>query len=716
VPSELSSPRVSLPGPDNPGAPTVGPRRISADVLLGGCLTVGLVAVAFTTSSGVDQTTATSGNTWTEIVLTLLGASAVVAAVLGAGLKRARAWGAGTVGLMAALTGLTALSVIWSVVPDTSAANQMLSYLAVFAGAAALARLAPGRWPAVLGAIALSAVALGGWALLAKVFPDTLASNNTYGRLQAPFGYYNAVGIAGVLGLPACLWAGARRDRGRRVAGLAAPGIALCLSALVLSASRSADAAAVVVLAGWLAFVPLRLRSAVMLAIGGAGAAAICAWALGHSALTTDGPLTPAVDSAGHTFGPVIAIVLVLVTVAGVAGAWAMDHRTVSAEVRHRVGTGLVVLVCLIPLAVVGAVAASSRGLTGEISHAWTTLTNTKGGAANTPGRVLEFGSSRPLYWHQGLDVGSHALLKGVGASGYGTARLRYTTDAAKSDQAHSYIIETFADLGLIGVAIMLALLIAWIAAALRPLASRARWSALPEAQRFEREAMAALALIVVGFGIQSSLDWTWYFPGVVVPVLLCAGWLVGRGPLSDPVGWLRPRGAVLDRPGAAATAATVMIVALAGAWLQWQPQHSADEVTAASIASSNAEAFEHARAAVASDPLALQPRFVLASLYQSVNDIPAARAQLQQVVQSQPENPFTWAQLGGTEAQVGQQQRAIAALRHVLDLDHTTDPYTRSATTTIAQAQAEIAQAAAKRRAALKRRARSRARRRAAK
>ena len=59
------------------------------------------------------------------------------------------------------------------------------------------------------------------------MFPATLASNNTYGRLQAPFGYWNAVGIAGVLGLPACLWAGARRDQGRRVAGLAAPAITL---------------------------------------------------------------------------------------------------------------------------------------------------------------------------------------------------------------------------------------------------------------------------------------------------------------------------------------------------------------------------------------------------------------------------------------------------------------------------------------------------------
>jgi hypothetical protein len=389
-----------------------------------------------------------------------------------------------------------------------------------------------------------------------------------------------------------------------------------------------------------------------------------------------------------------------------------MDHRMVSAEMRHRVGTGLVVLVCLIPVAVVGAVATSSRGLTGEISHAWTTLINTQGGATNAPGRVLEFGSSRPLYWHQGLDVGSHALLKGVGASGYGTARLRYTTDAAKSDQAHSYIIETFADLGLIGVAIMVALLVAWVLAALRPLAFRTRWSALPDPQRFEREAMAALAISVVGFGIQSSLDWTWYFPGVAVPVLLCAGWLVGRGPLAARVGWLRSRRPLLERPGTVAIAASVAVLALAGAWIQWQPQRSADQVDASVNAATNAQAFSDARAAAISDPLALEPRFVLAGLYQATNNIPAARAQLTDAVSIQPENPTTWEHLGAFELVSGEPRRGLATLSHVARLDHSPDVTTRNANAQIAQAQTETAQtAAANRRAAVKRRARSRGR-----
>lgn len=692
APESGAGPDDSASSPSRPGSPSgaVG----GALIVL--CLSAALVTIAFVTSGSVDQTTATTGNTLTEIVLTLLGAGAVVAAVLGCGLSRGRAWGAGTVGLMAALTALTALSILWSVVPDTSwsSANQMLSYLGAFAGAAALARLAPRRWPLLLGAVALATVAISAWALLAKVFPATLAPDNVVGRLQAPFGYWNAVGIVGGLGLPACLWAGTRRDRGRRLAGLAAPGIMLALSAVVLSSSRSADAAAAVVIAGWMVFVPLRLRSAVVLAVGGAGAIGITAWALSHSALTADGQLTPAMDSAGHTFGVVLVVVLVLITAAGVACAWAMDHPAVSAATRRRAGIALVVLACLVPVAAVSALATSSRGLTGQITHAWDSLTSTHAVVANNPGRVLEFGSSRPLYWHQGLEVGGHALLKGVGASGYGTARLRYTTNASVSAQAHSYVIETFADLGLLGIAITFALLLAWARAALRPIARGTRDRALTDDQRDERTGMIALALIVLGFGIESTLDWTWYFAGVSVPVLLCAGWLAGRGPLAAPVGWLRSRRSLLDRPGAVAIAAAVAVIALAGAWMQWLPQRSVNQINAALDAKSNTQAFAEARAAASSDPLSYEPHFLLAQLYRSVNDDAAAQAELVRATQIQPQNPITWLQLGNLQSQTGDLRQAIASMSRVGSLDRTPDSAVRTAVVVIAQARTKITRA----------------------
>jgi hypothetical protein len=672
VSSVAAAPGRADPGASAPTSEPAGSKAITGDVILGLCLAGSLVALAFVTTGGVDQVV-TAPDTWSEIVVTLLGA-AVCAGVVVLG-ARGRAWGAVTVALFAGLTAFTALSIAWSVQPDFSwfAANQMLSYLAVFAGAAALARLAPTRWPALVGGITVLMAALSGYALLVKVFPSALGANDTLGRLQAPFGYWNAIGVSAALGLPACLWAGARRDRGRALRALSAPALALMISVVVLSYSRSAVLVAVLGVGCWLALVPLRLRAVVMLALGSAGAVAIAGWALATHALTSDGVALGARTAAGHSFGLVLLIVLGLVTAAGFAAALAGDRVSVSPAVRRRVGTGLVMLVALLPIGVAVAVAASSRGFTGEISHAWSTLTNDKpGGVGDNPGRLAQLGNTRPLYWHEGLTVGGHAVLKGVGALGFGTANLRYSSSTLPVQHAHSYLIETFADLGLIGVAITLALLIAWLLAAARSLAARTRWSALTPEQVAERQGLVTLVIVAVMFGVQSAIDWTWYFPGVAIPALICAGWLAGRGPLAGPIGRVRERRPILQRPAAGAIVTALVAVAVLGAWLSWQPLRSADAATAAQNATNNPQAFADARSAASRDPLAYQPLALLAALYLRIGDRAAARAQYVRATQRQPENPMTWQLLGSFDLQTGDPQGALTALTRASALDRT--------------------------------------------
>jgi len=71
-----------------------------------------------------------------------------------------RVYGLWPVGLLLAFTALTALSTIWSVAPDDSFRTRgACSPTAVCFGAAVvLARVAPGRWPALLGGLTLAAV------------------------------------------------------------------------------------------------------------------------------------------------------------------------------------------------------------------------------------------------------------------------------------------------------------------------------------------------------------------------------------------------------------------------------------------------------------------------------------------------------------------------------------------------------------------------------
>ena len=204
--------------------------RPSPNVLLALLIAAGLVALAMITGGGVDNLAATPGNTWTEVAVTVLGAAAI-GAVLVIG-PPGRRWGVVTVALMALLTALGGVSIAWSSLPDSSwlASSQAVSYLAAFAAAVCLVRIAPNRWPALLGGFAVAMTALCGWSLLAKIFPSALASSSTAGRLEAPFGYWNAIGLCAAVGLPACLWAGVRRDRGRSLAGLAAPALCVLLS------------------------------------------------------------------------------------------------------------------------------------------------------------------------------------------------------------------------------------------------------------------------------------------------------------------------------------------------------------------------------------------------------------------------------------------------------------------------------------------------------
>jgi len=679
--------------PGGPGAISAGQVKLSTDPAVGAALAAGLVVLAFVTTGGLDQAVAVSaGNTWAEIVITLLGGGAC-ATVLVLG-RRRRRWGGATVALFALLTAFTALSLAWSVQPDDSwqATNLTLAYLAAFAAGASLARLAPGRWRALVGAIAVTSVILSGYALLAKVFPGSLAASDTSGRLQAPLGYWNATGVMAAMGIAPCLWAWTRNGWSRFLHGLAVPGVAILIAVVVLSYSRSAVLVAVLGAGGWVAFVPRRLRAAGLLALGGAGAAVIAGWALSRPALTSDGALLAARTSAGHTFGVVLLVTVVVLTAVGVGAAVAADRVVLPKAVRRRVGTGLLVAVALLPVAGVVALAASSRGLTGEISHAWSSLTSVNAGVGNGASRLGQFGSSRPLYWREGIKVGEHALLKGVGALGFFTARTRYTTDAHVVVHAHSYLVQTFADLGLVGLAISLALLIAWGVAAERALALRMRWAALSDDQVLEREGLTALLLVVLVFGLQSAIDWTWFFPGLAVPTLLCAGWLAGRGPLASTAGQTRRRASILTRPGVGATVTVLAALALLGAWVIWQPLRSADAAASAVSAAARNDvsaAFSYAHDAAGADPLALQPLFVLSELYQRVGDNRAARAQLLSAVNLQPDNYDSWLELGNFDLQNHQPRRALGSLERALTLAPTTVPAIGEE---IAQARAELA------------------------
>ena len=673
-------------------------------------LTTGLAAVLCAVAFAADGGLQLGRTTPVEMALILGGGLAVSGSLLLAP-RRPRLWGLGCVALLLALAVLTALSMTWAANPSDAwlEANRTFAYVAVFAGAAALAHAVPGRWSAVLGAITLACVVISAYAVTTKIAPGPLNPDEIYARLREPFGYWNSVGLMAALGVPGALWLGTRRTGHQALNALAYPALGLLVLTILLSYSRGALLAAAAGGAFWLATVaPRRLRAAAVLLVGGAGGAITAAWAFSQSALSDDRIPLDLREQAGLQLALLVVALVAVLTLAGLAVGFVAVARPQSPRARQRTGAVLLAALALVPLAVGTRMALSDKGLGGSISSNWTSLTDPDASLPiNDPSRLTAAGSVRARYWDEALRIFADNAVAGVGAGGYATVRKRYRTADPAVRHAHGYVVQTLADLGLAGLAVSLALLAAWLASAAaatglglpRRWRRRDRGSPKVAAEYSpERIGLLTLAAVVLVFGVHSLVDWTWFVPANAAAALLAAGWIAGRGPLRatfassstvDDDGKVdqgpdRARGAHgslserlragLAERSRAICAAAVLVFALVAAWTAWQPLRS-DTIAQASLQTledgSIADARAQAQDARERNPLAVDPLFKLAQVEeQAGNRKNEARSALEQAVRLQPANPEPWIKLADFELRAGEAQAALTASRRAVYLD----------------------------------------------
>jgi hypothetical protein len=589
---------------------------------------------------------------------------------------------------LAALAGFTAISIIWSLAPGDSwvEANRTIAYLALFAGAIALSRVFPSAWPGMLAGLAVACVVICVWALLTKVFPASLAGDETAARLRAPFDYWNSVGFTATFGIFPLLWLGARRHGHPAISALAVPAIALLLVCLLLSYSRGALIALGIGLAFWLAAVPLRIPGLVTLGLAALGAGPIIWWSFLQDGLTTDeAPMSARVD-AGHELGALLATMCSVLLLASLAAQFARSRRAPSARVRRRVGAGLAALAVLVVLGSVLATALSPGGLEGQVSKAWNQLVDPKAALpANTPDRLKETSSVRARYFEEAFKVHQLSPWVGVGAGGYAVARSRFRQNAVQVRHAHGYVPQTLADLGWVGLALSVVALLGWLFAAGRATGLRWRDRGLP--YDAERIGMLTLVAAVVAYGAHSAIDWTWFVPANTAAAAIAAGWVAGRVPLrrrlleAEPEpperGSFRLRGlpgALRARPAATGVVLLLAFAALATAWTALQPVRSVNASDAA-FERLDAGAYEAAASiaerAVERNPLSVDALFDLATIEQARGQLPAAEAALRRAVRLEPGNAETWRRLGRFQLyDLQQPERALRHLRAALILD----------------------------------------------
>jgi O-antigen ligase len=527
----------------------------AASVVLGAAL----AAVACGAKGGQEL----QSLTWTLIPVVLVGA-VVIALAIARG-RGGKLHGSATLLAFAALTVLTGLSLLWSIAPELSwiETNRTFAYLVAFAAAVAAVRLTPDGWAVVLRGILIAAGAVVVFALLSRVFPGSLTANEIYARLGQPYGYWNALGTTAALAVPPALWLGSRRSGHLPFNALAYPLISLITVALFLSYTRGALLAAGIAAVVWIAFVPLRLRSVTVLAVSLAGAAPVVAWALTKDAFTKNQVPLAVRQSVAGDFGVLLIAMCVVVLAVGLALGFRVTRRAPHAKARLRYGVAAGIVACAIPAGLFIAVATSHKGITKSVEAGVEQLTSASGKTPGGPSRLTTASSSRARYWREAEHVFSDHPVIGAGAGTFGVARLRYRNNVLVSRHAHGYVMQTLADLGLLGAALNLALLVAWLWAAARTIGLR-------RGQPFsaERVGLIALALAAIVFGLQSAIDWTWFVPGPAIMALVAAGYVAGRGPvtrrLADAVAAAHDPDAA-PVPAAAPAAAPVAVGAAAG-------------------------------------------------------------------------------------------------------------------------------------------------------
>jgi O-Antigen ligase/Tetratricopeptide repeat len=651
-PSRPARRTITIPIPDVTG---------NAGLAVG--VAIAIAAAAFAAAGGLRL----ERTTYVLIAMMMSGAALVAAALL----RRPRSVdfplrGGGPLLAFAVLAALTALSVLWSLAPADSwvEANRTFAYLSVFAGGIALARLMPGRWAGLVMGVGAGCMVVTVWALLTKVFPASLAPDETYARLREPFAYWNSVGLMAALGVPPMLWLAARRSGHAAANALAWPGIALLLVCLMLSYSRGALVALVIAVAIWFLVVPLRLRATAALAAGVLGAAPVVAWAFSQDGLTTDrAPVAARVD-AGHEFGALLVLMAVVLLCAGLAVHFAVAQRPLTPRARKLAGRTALSVLALLPVVAVIALATAPGGVNGQVSKAWDQLTDPNAKTpANTPDRLTATSSVRARYWAEALDVHATEPWLGTGAGAYATVRTRFRDDALAVRHAHGYVVQTLADLGWAGLAASLLAAFAWLAAAARATGVHRRARGLP--YDAERIGMLTLATVAILFGIHSLVDWTWFVPANAGVAMLCAGWVVGRGPLRarlehpegpapPPPTW--PHASRLQRiansvpPLHGMAAALVLVIAVAAAWTAFQPVravHAGDQAFDRLDRGQPDAAASIATIATKRNPLSVDPLFELSAIEQARGRLPQARDALERAVRLQPASPEAWRRLG---------------------------------------------------------------------
>jgi len=479
----------SPPGARGPSAPATARRRATAAAVA--ALLAGPTVIAFFAGGYFDAPRIDAGViAWALVAVAAVLVARPVPAGFGARLA---------LGGLAALAAFTLLSMLWAPVAGTAyhSGQRVVLYLGTLVAAVALLQ-SPRAQRAVEPALGAGILIVIGYGLSERFAPGLLSfarSTSAQGRLEQPLTYWNAMGEVAAIGvvLAARLAGDASRPRMIRLAAAAA-GAPLGMG-LYLSFSRGALFACVAGLITLVVAAPRRAQAR-GLAITAAAAVLTAIAAAPFSGVTS---MAGSISHREAQGAVVLVAVIVIAAVAVLVQArlTARESDRALALPRRAPWLALVIICAGLALAMVaGAKEHSAQPLGG-------------GGA-----RLVSLQSNRYAYWRVALRAFGEQPLYGVGAGGWAVDWLRWRPFLEGAQDAHSLELQTLAELGIVG----LALLAAFLAGI---------WLAARDALRAAPAAASGAIAAIVAYVAHSPLDWDWQMPAVTLIALVLAGALL---------------------------------------------------------------------------------------------------------------------------------------------------------------------------------------------
>ncbi|HEX3689380.1 MAG TPA: O-antigen ligase family protein [Solirubrobacteraceae bacterium] len=594
-----------------------------------------------------------------------------------------RVWMA--LGVLAAFAFWSGVTVLWSVAPDRTWAecNRVMAYTLVLALAIVLGASHRRSAARVADGLVVVSLAVAVAALAQKLVPGvhvsglfSLDQTGTLPRLQEPLGYWNALALLVAFGIPCALSIVIDRRRADALRLAAAAAASAMLVTVGFTYSRGGVLALVVAVAVLVALSGAWLRCLTWLAVTVAPAVGVLLVGLNSHSLTA----TRVALSTRETAGAELLVLLAAALALMLAGA----HRLIVLEARRepstaqarRIARGLLGGAAVLVVAAVLAVAVSHRGLTGTVSHAWSSFTATRATSVTDPSRLLSADSeNRWVWWKEATRAFGDRPVQGWGAGSFAVVHLLYRRDTLAVQQPHSLPLQLLSETGLVGAGLglgSLALLLAAGVVAVR--------------RQDPPSAGAAAALLGVGaaFCVHALYDWDWDIPAVTLPALIALGVLGATARAPRP----RPRAAPPQARGgghplplrALGVAAAALCLAAFAASVA-VPRIAAADATRALVEASAGtpaaldRALADARRATHLDPLSDAGLRAQATIALHRGDLSAARSALLAAVGRQPSDVQAWQELALTDLARGDRPEELAAARRVTTLDPAARP-----------------------------------------